>query len=138
MRPVSITAAKEDPRFHLLLQDSVPKLRSKHLVGSYNWIKSIQRRGSIEGSFGTLKSRSGLGLTKGYFAVGGQVQHTILGTIALAVLNYQTAQAWIARGGVTMDPVFAPVLKMHGIREVSALEDYEERKVLLDLERKID
>ena len=114
----------------------LPKLRSKHLVGSYNWIKSIQRRGSIEGSFGTLKSRSGLGLTKGYFAVGGQVQHTILGTITLAVLNYQTAHAWIARGGVTQDPVFAPAPPMHGIREVSPLEDYEERTVHLEGQRK--
>jgi hypothetical protein len=114
----------------------LPKMRSKHMVGTYNWIKSIQRRGSIEGSFGTLKSRSGVGLTKGYFAVGGQVQHTILGTIALAVLNYETTYAWIARGGITHDLVFAPAPQMHGIREVTAGEDHEDRTMHLEAEKK--
>jgi hypothetical protein len=114
----------------------LPKMRSKHMVGTYAWIKSIQRRGSIEGSFGTLKSRSGIGLTKGYFAVGGQVQHTILGTIALAVLNYQTTYAWIARGGITHDLVFAPAPQMYGIREVTAGEDHEHRTVHLEGQRK--
>ena len=126
------------PVLSMSLPDTVlPKVRSKHMVGTYNWIKSIQRRGSIEGSFGTLKSRSGLGLTKGYFAVGGQVQHTILGTIALAVLNYQTTYAWIARGGTTQDPVFAPAPQMYGVREVTAEEDREDRTVHLVAQKKV-
>jgi hypothetical protein len=114
-----------------------PKVRSKHLVGSVKWIKSIQRRGSIEGSFGTLKSRSGIGFTKGYVAVGGQVQHTILATVALAVLNYQTTFAWTERGGLTQDSVFAPLPIMHGVREVTGEEDQEERKLFLAEEKKV-
>lgn len=112
-------------------------MRSKYLVGSVKWIKSIQRRGCIEGSFGTLKSRSGVGLTKGYFAVGGQVQLTILGTVALAVLNYQTTQAWIARGGVTNDSVFDPAPPMSGVREVSVEEDQLSRRALLQAAKKV-
>jgi len=115
----------------------LPKMRSKYLVGSVKWIKSIQRRGCIEGSFGTLKSRSGVGLTKGYFAVGGQVQLTILGTVALAVLNYQTTQAWIARGGVTNDSVFDPAPPMSGVREVSVEEDQLSRRALLQAAKKV-
>jgi hypothetical protein len=114
-----------------------PKVRSKHLVGSVKWIKSIQRRGSIEGTFGTFKSRAGIGFTKGYVAVGGQVQHTILGTLALAVLNYQTTYAWIARGGKTQDALFAPLPIMRGVREVTEAEDQEERKLLLEEQSKV-
>jgi hypothetical protein len=114
-----------------------PKVRSKHLVGSVKWIKSIQRRGSIEGTFGTFKSRAGIGFTKGYVAVGGQVQHTILGTLALAVLNYQTTYAWISRGGKTQDALFAALPIMHGVREVIEGEDQAKRKLLLEEQRKV-
>jgi hypothetical protein len=133
-----ITAGTPLPVLSMSLPNTVrPKVRSKHLIGSIKWIKSVQRRGSIEGSFGTLKSRSGIGFTKGYVAVGGQVQHTILGTIALAVLNYQTTFAWIARGGCTQDPVFAPLPQMSGVKEVSAEEDREDRLLRLEAQKKV-
>ena len=51
---------------------------------------------------------SEIGLIKEYFAVGGQVQHAILGIVILGVLNYQAAQVWIARGGSTEDLIFSP------------------------------
>jgi hypothetical protein len=93
------------------------------------WIKSIQRRDRIEGLFGTLKSRSGIGLTKGYFAMGRHVQHKILGTIALAVLNYQTTIAWIERGGITNDDVFDPAPTFFGKKEMTGGENQERRTV---------
>jgi hypothetical protein len=100
-------------------------------------IRSIQRRASIEGLFGILKSRSGIGLTKGYFAVGGQVQLTILGTIALAVLNYQTTLAWIERGGITNDDVFDPAPAFFGKKEMTGEEDQERRRVHFEELKKI-
>jgi hypothetical protein len=131
-------AGEEVPNLSITLPRTVQaKLRNKYLVGTAKWVKSIQRRGIIEGSFGTLKARSGIGLTKSYFAVGGQVQHTILGTIALAVLNYQTTHAWIARGSTTQDPVFDPIPPMRGIKEVPVEEDREDRRPLLEGQKKV-
>jgi hypothetical protein len=133
-----IAAGEEVPTLSMALpREVVPKVRSKYLVGSVKWIKSIQRRGSIEGLFGTLKSRSGIGLTKGYFAVGGQVQHTILGTIVLAVLNYQSTFAWIERGGITNDEVFDPAPPYYGDQEVTAEEDQERRRIHFENLKKV-
>jgi hypothetical protein len=124
-----IDAGEEVPILSITLPRTVQaKVRSKYLVGTVKWIKSIQRRASIEGLFGTLKSRSGIGLTKGYFAVGGQVQLTILGTIALAALNFQTTFAWIERGGITNDDVFDPAPPFRGKMEVTADQDQERRR----------
>jgi hypothetical protein len=77
-----------------------------------------------------------VGLTKGYFAVGGQVPHTILGTVALAVLNYQTTYAWIERGGITKDAVFDPAPPFYGNKEVTAEEDQERRRLHLEALKK--
>ncbi len=125
-----IVAGEEVPTLSITLPRTVQaKVRNKYLIGTPKWIKSIQRRGSIEGLFGTLKSRSGIGLTKGYIAVGGQVQQTILATVALAVLNYQSTLAWIDRGGITTDQVFDPAPPFYGNKEVTAGEDQERRRV---------
>jgi hypothetical protein len=133
-----IKAGEEVPILSITLPRTVAaKVRSKHVVGTVNWIKSIQRRASIEGLFGILKSRSGIGITKGYFAVGGQVQLTILGTIVLAVLNYQTTLAWIERGGITNDDVFDPAPAFFGKKEMTGEEDQERRRVHFEELKKI-
>jgi hypothetical protein len=127
------------PTLSMTLPNTVrPKLRNKHFVGSADWIRFVQRRGGIEGSFGVFKSRAGIGFTKGYFAVGGQVQHAILGTIAFSAMNCQITEGWIARGGITKDPVYAPAPQMYGTRELTAEEDREERSTHLEeQERKV-
>jgi hypothetical protein len=133
-----IKAGEEVPTLSITLPRTVQaKVRSKHVVGTVKWIKSIQCRASIEGLFGTLKSRSGIGLTKGYIAVGGQVQHTILGTIALAVLNYQTTLAWIERGGITNDDVFDPAPPYFGKKEMTGREDQERRRAHFEELKKV-
>jgi hypothetical protein len=133
-----IDAGEEVPILSITLPRTVQaKVRSKYLVGTVKWIKSIQRRASIEGLFGTLKSRSGIGLTKGYFAVGGQVQLTILGTIALAALNFQTTFAWIERGGITNDDVFDPAPPFFGKKEMTGGEDQERRRAHFEELKKV-
>jgi hypothetical protein len=133
-----IKAGEEVPTLSITLPRTVQaKVRSKHIVGTLKWIKSIQRRASIEGLFGTLKSRAGIGLTKGYIAVGGQVQHTILGTVAMAVLNYQTTFAWIERGGITNDDVFDPAAAFYGKKEMTGGENRERRRAHFEKLKKI-
>jgi hypothetical protein len=115
---------------------------SSHLATYLKWIadrRPKEKRSEVLAlsEVGTLKSRSGIGLTKGYFAVGGQVQLTILGTIALAVLNYQTTLAWIERGGITNDDVFDPPPPFFGKKEMTGEEDQERRRVHFEELKKI-
>jgi hypothetical protein len=70
-------------------------------------------------------------VTKGYLAVGGQVQYTIMAIIVLAAMIYQNTHAWIARGGETRDEVFAPAPPFFGHKELTAEEDQVEREVHL-------
>jgi hypothetical protein len=97
-------------------------VRSKHFIGTLDYLLDIMRRGGIEGDFGVLKSRAGTGLGKGYFAVGGLVQYGLLGGIVAAARNYLNTHAWIARGGTTDDPVYAPAPEMHGFAELTEQE----------------
>jgi hypothetical protein len=115
---------------------------SSHLATYLKWIadrRPKEKRSEVLAlsEVGILKSRSGIGLTKGYFAVGGQVQLTILGTIALAVLNYQTTLAWIERGGITNDDVFDPAPAFFGKKEMTGEEDQERRRVHFEELKKI-
>ena len=99
----------------------LPKLNTEFFTGTRDWIKDMQRRSSIEGIFGNLKSRAGGGLDKGWIAVGGQVQHALLGTIKMAATNIQNSQSWILNlGGETQDPVYAPAPISYGLDENTA------------------
>jgi hypothetical protein len=109
-----------------------PKLRSRHFIGTRDWIRDVTRRSGIERDFASLKARSGSGLGKGYFGVGGLVQHALLGGIVFAARTYLNVHAWIARGGVTADPVYAPAPEMHGFAELTREQAAEVRLADLD------
>jgi hypothetical protein len=49
----------------------------------------------------------------------------------------QTPFAWIARGGCTQDPVFAPLPQMSGVKEVTTEEDREDRRLRLEAQKKV-
>ncbi|HUW78822.1 MAG TPA: hypothetical protein VMV52_08770 [Candidatus Nanopelagicaceae bacterium] len=56
--------------------------------------------------------------------------------------NEQTPEAvgtyaWIARGGITHDLVFAPASQMFDTREITVVEDFEARTAHLDAEKKV-
>jgi hypothetical protein len=107
----------------------LPKLNTTYFTGTANWIRDMQRRSSIEGIFGNLKSRSGGAMDKGWIGVGGQVQHALLGTIKMVALNYQNSQAWMRnQGGQTADPVYAPAPMFHGLDEMTAERAEEIRR----------
>jgi hypothetical protein len=104
-----IAAGTQVPVLSLILpREFHAKLRTKYFPGTIAWIKDVTRRGRVEGNFGTLKSRSGRGLTKGYFAVSGQAAHSFLLTITLAAMNYLSVQRAIERGWTTTDPLYQP------------------------------
>jgi hypothetical protein len=108
----------------------LPKLNTTYFTGTVDWIRDMQRRSSIEGIFGNLKSRSGGAMDKGWIGVGGQVQHALLGTIKMVALNYQNSQAWMRNhGGRTADPVYAPAPTFHGLDEITAERAEEIRRV---------
>ncbi len=123
--PVYVTSLRLD-------RNERPKVRSKHFPGTLAWIKDVTRRSRVEGDFGVLKSQSGSGLTKGYFAVGGQAAHVILGTIVLAARNMKNIEAWLARGGETADPLYAPEPVLQGFGELTVAQAAQVRRSHLD------
>ncbi len=52
-------------------------------------------------------------------------------------MNYQTTLTWIARDCITNDEVFAAAPPLHGMKEVTAEEDQEERRVYLEAQKNV-
>ncbi|WP_444663414.1 hypothetical protein ACT17Q_14940 [Cellulomonas sp. CW35] len=96
------TACKQ--RTITITGDVTPKVRQRHYWGSDDWIRSMGRRSSVEGTFGNLKSAKTENVRRGWINVVGIVKTSLMLALAQVAANMRLVASWTRRTGEILEP----------------------------------
>lgn len=94
-----------------------PKLNQEEYWGSLEWQAKYGRRSRVEGTFGVLKSTSGLG-RRGWTRQVGLAKTAFALTMTVAAYNLTTLLSWASESGDTRDPLALIDLTDYGFVEL--------------------